>query len=761
METNSLSDPSQVHYLVIVHGMGEPREGATVLPVINRMAEIRAKEMYPTLDLKLGIKENTISLGRMLPAGGRQKWVEFKGIPIKTEVKTSEACTPASGTPTATFLGEPSDCGTNIRFVDLFWGDITTQLFPKAAEPVNLWTRALINRVEQRWKAQRRDKVSNSGLYQANVEIQLKVLLDNLRKTLIPIQQVLSLRFRFLSELIFDKFIGDVQLYAEYMTCREDAIKRFHAKMSEVHRAHDMTEMERKLMGAEPRKPVYHVIAHSLGTVMSLDALVEGAATEAPWFPFVKNYVTLGSPIDKFLMLWPENYHHLDNLNHPKWKGLIWSERASRVQKIRHFNYCDEQDPVGHNLDFLEKKPVIGHLFETIEDKVFVRYPVPGKAHVDYWTDVELFRHILHVTIDDKPITDPKPRKKQDFRKTMLDMMAFGQQAESNQAATKNNEAAPVQWYLPKVYKEVTKISYVLLPLIFWTVASALLLFFGLGTSFAKEGAGKLFDDSELVSRTLLAFTFLGGYGLSELLATLTGKSFPEWIRSTKRPALWITIGITAIAPVIFTGIITIGTWAMLLIGILVGILWLYFRVMELMIQWRQMTVMLTDATNKNAPELEDRMTKRIVLRIRIAVWGFFFPALFLLFGLEWFDRVVDLRLFVTSPLPVLTSLYHYLSRGMADLLFPIAMFVGPNPDYTRYYNVIVTSFVLLSMTGSLVYVYRALKYFIERNKTIAMKQDMQNRAALFAPEMLPDARSEAALGNSNLNKTSQTPTPH
>ncbi|MBN8587148.1 MAG: hypothetical protein J0L94_02375 [Rhodothermia bacterium] len=748
MENNSLTDLSQVHYLVVVHGMGEPREGATVLPVINRMAEIRAQELHPKLQLKLGVKENTISLGRMLPSGTRQKWVEFKGIPTKINRDTATLCEPGNTSQSATFLGEPSECGTNIRFVDMFWGDVTTQLFPKAAEPVKLWTRALINRVEQRWAAQKSEQVTNSRLYQANVEIQLKVLLDNLRKTLIPIQEVLSLRFRFLSELIFDKFIGDVQLYAEYMTCREDAIKRFHHKMNEVHRAHEMSEMERKLLGQEPRKPVYHIIAHSLGTVMSLDALVEAAALEVSWFSHVKNYVTLGSPLDKFLMLWPENYKHLDDLNHPKWKGVIWAKRSETIQKIRHFNYCDEQDPVGHNLDLLEKKPIIGHLFETIEDKVFVRYPIPGKAHVDYWTDADLFRHILHVTVDEKPLPSTKPREKQNFRETMLNMMAFDQKAEAKEL--KKHEATSVQWYIPKVYKEVTKISYVLLPLIFWTAFSALLLFFGLGTSFSKEGAGKLFDDSELVARTLLAFTFLGGYGLTEMLSSLTGKSLPEWLTSRKRPALWITIGLTALAPIIFTGIITIGTWAMVLMSIGLGILWLYFRIMELMIQWRQMTVMLTDSTNSNAPELEDRKLKRITLRIRIAAWGIITPLLFLIFGSEWLDRVVDLKIFMTTPLPFFTNLYHQLSLALADQLFPIAMLIGPNPDYARYYNVTITTFVLLAFSGTLVFGYRALKYFIERSKTVKMKRAIKERLAVFHPEMQPDAPSEATHGTAN-----------
>jgi len=111
----------------------------------------------------------------------------------------------------------------------------------------------------------------------------------------------------------------------------------------------------------------------------------------------VDAFVTLGSPIDKYLVLWWQNYRYL---NVPE----LWMDPALRearkTARIRHFNYADEQDPVGHNLDVAATAPAVLEVFDTQEDIVFNRYKVPGLAHTAYWGDRDLFSWILRRAVD-------------------------------------------------------------------------------------------------------------------------------------------------------------------------------------------------------------------------------------------------------------------------------------------------------------------------------------------------------------------------
>ena len=173
-------------------------------------------------------------------------------------------------------------------------------------------------------------------------------------------------------------------------------------------------------------KPTYTIIAHSLGTIMSLDALFYALVdqeirtgqrtskspnlpfpgyyteedisaenkidfTNTRWIERVQNFVTLGSPIDKYLLMWWLNYGYL--LHPGNWATSI------RTQ-INHFNYSDELDPVGHNLDIVAQTPGFKKFFKTKIDVVFNRYSVFGVAHNKYWEDNELFRAIYKNTID-------------------------------------------------------------------------------------------------------------------------------------------------------------------------------------------------------------------------------------------------------------------------------------------------------------------------------------------------------------------------
>ena len=231
----------------------------------------------------------------------------------------------------------------------------------------------------------------------------------------------MKFRFKEMKELVFVKYLGDVQVYGEYDRCRGLAVRRFHERMAKIEAEHNRRDPQ--------RNPRYVIIAHSLGSIMSFDALLyahalhnnrygrdpdrilpgyrrkgDFAFLKTGWIRRVESFVTLGSPIDKYLTIWWLNYRYLLKTGDCCWPIVSpW---------ISHFNYCDELDPVGHNLDVARQTPAYEAVFTCREDVVFNRYAVPGAAHNKYWTDQDLFAWILDKAVD-HPYGDsagPPPR---------------------------------------------------------------------------------------------------------------------------------------------------------------------------------------------------------------------------------------------------------------------------------------------------------------------------------------------------------------
>ncbi len=319
--------------------------------------------------------------------------------------------------------------------------------------------------------------------------------LENLANTLVFLRKVMSFRVKKLEEMVFNQFLGDVQLYGEFPRIRGKAARRFHRLMAQIEQTHE--KLERGLPDKQKTCPKYTVIAHSLGTVMSLDALMyatvdpilraqsftdtstsnipfpgyideeqkviqnyfelwnkdksnrlSGDETirwekikkdlgylDTDWINRVDSFVTLGSPIDKFLVMWWLNYKYLqdDSVGRRFLKGKN-NERIENPKKIRQYNYCDEQDPVGHQLEVARGTPAFKNLFQPMEDIVFNRYPAPGAAHMKYWNDLKLFKRIIHYAVDNHKT----PQSKLNYP----------------------------QWFSNEVYKKVININYWMIPCI-------------------------------------------------------------------------------------------------------------------------------------------------------------------------------------------------------------------------------------------------------------------------------------------------------
>lgn len=461
--------PRPRHYIVVVHGMGEQRHNENTVEVVNRFATARAnpKPEFAYAALLPG----SLSSLSMRQNGRGHGWSEFEGIPVDPRSNSAAF----DGTRAATTAGK------NFRFVDMRWADILHEHQRVFGSQTKHWTGSLLARLElpftprdwsDRW---------------------VRPLLEQIEDTLLPIEWLLKWYSPPTAKRIFQDVFGDVHLYGDYARTRGQAVRRFHAQLDQIHLRDyiQWCQFERTSKDEPYVPPVYTIIAHSLGSVLSFDALLyafaketirngnngshrsgsipfagyteaepyesiswrnllselmknpsdskspsaaenweefgcrypqfksrHGAAlpTRSPrgvneiplllWRGQVRNFVSLGSPIDKFLTLWHHNYRHV-GLGYPfcdsKWCE-DWLDEPT-TGRIAHFNLCDEQDPVGHHLDVARSCKVYSQVFQTdipvkFRDIVFRRYAVPGLAHVQYWEDQRLFDLIIEEVID-------------------------------------------------------------------------------------------------------------------------------------------------------------------------------------------------------------------------------------------------------------------------------------------------------------------------------------------------------------------------
>jgi hypothetical protein len=475
-----------MRYVVVVHGIGEQRKNETVLAVVNRFAEAR-RAGSAAAGLTLGMatgqtgKENVEGGCRYPPPPDDfRPWLEFAGIPA----------TPAPTAVQARFLGEPDTSGENLRFVDLWWADVLRKDFPDVGQEAGVWTRGLLARLEEKGRGAATDEAPPRWAV---------VTVREIRELALRVDTVLRTKAQALRRQIFEDFLGDVQVYGEYVHCRGLAVRRFHRLMARIEAAHELDfEVRHGRAPVDGEKPRYTVIAHSLGSVMALDALLWAHAREdlrttpspggkdlpfpeyvssadlarkdpkvpvqdTSWIRRVESLVTLGSPIDKYLVLWWQNYRYL-NVPH------LWMDPALREARkggrIRHYNYADEQDPVGHNLDVAATAPAVMEVFDPREDIVFNRYRVPGVAHTAYWGDRELFARILALAVDGK------------------------------------QEAAPIRWFDRGAYRWALIYSYRLLP-----AALLLLSYFALSYGFFTSS----WHGTALAAAAVFLLAWIGG----------------------------------------------------------------------------------------------------------------------------------------------------------------------------------------------------------------------------------------------------------
>ena len=467
-----------VRYVVVVHGIGEQRAGETALAAVSRFAEVRNPDLLPK---RVDVLTLGMATGQTAPEMRTSRpWLEFESIPRD----------PGRAGDLKPFFGRPADDGENVRFSDLLWADVMKEIIDDVGQEPEVWAAALVGRLERKNAAAGRDRRRRVPLWATEILRLLGELIALLRL-------YLSRRARAVDELVFKGFLGDVQLYGEYAPCRGRAVRRFHEELHLIRTAHERAE-ERRVEAArargepcEKRPARFTVIAHSLGSVLSLDALLYAhadrdlrggtretrvenlpfpgyltddearlyrdwrqAGSERPaalpeeiafldtsWVDQVDALVTLGSPIDKFLVLWWFNYRYL--LDPESWLDEEQRRKLSDPrQRIPHYNYCEEQDPVGHELDVAYTAPAFDRVFFRAEDRLYCRSALPGLAHLAYWKDLPLFRRILRHAVDGAARGG---RDVEEVRRTLA-------------------SDSSLEWFLPQVYDRILRLTYKIVP---------------------------------------------------------------------------------------------------------------------------------------------------------------------------------------------------------------------------------------------------------------------------------------------------------
>ncbi|MGB8356681.1 MAG: hypothetical protein WCD79_22475 [Chthoniobacteraceae bacterium] len=361
------------HLVVAVHGIGSQFRYSTVQSVERRFAEFCKNPV-------------TQPLGAFHP-------VKLIKRPDSPELGAYLFTPPA---PYADTFG-------NFGFAEVFWADIPERAADtkNTTEECKAWAQTLVERVHALDESNK-DQKSNLIDYNKTSAV-VAEMIDTIRvlENLLFIAKKAGL-FEFnLGQLLTD-FLGDVQIVADFKDYGGDIFRRF---------ANTMTNLNDRLSNLES----IHIVAHSEGTVVSLKCLLTALAApqgdKNEWIDKVKGYMTIGSPLNKHIVMWPA-----------LWKGIIPSpDREGRGDPILWRNYYDYGDPVGFNLEitrdwlienkWLPKDPkqkgARFFQFRNIDDFGFTRYPFPGKAHNDYWNDPAVFEHFINEVVLRKSAKKP------------------------------------------------------------------------------------------------------------------------------------------------------------------------------------------------------------------------------------------------------------------------------------------------------------------------------------------------------------------
>ena len=368
--------------VVAIHGMGSQRRNDTVRAVAKRFGERHDLPILP--------------LGYFNVGGDAEILFSKLDVPPEHELAT-------------------------IGFAEVYWADIPRSVVNAAdtLEEAKEWGNSIVSRARMVYhdRLRGKDQRLTARDFQAGAAIVEEVVetIGVLEKLMLVVEQVGLARFS-LGRLLRDS-VGDVQLVAEFQSYRERILHRFHHTVSRIVNGYRQRH--------EGRDPQIYLVAHSEGSVVALLALLQAFSgtlvrdpddrTATPvacdWVRCVRGFMTIGSPIDKHILLWPRLWegHRLDSEVGDDGRVRFGPAEAPRLVlpgPIPWRNYYDFGDPVGAKVKsaarLLEDRHCRAFEFDTRKHDIgFSRYLMPGKAHTDYWKDPEVFEHFIRDVVSD------------------------------------------------------------------------------------------------------------------------------------------------------------------------------------------------------------------------------------------------------------------------------------------------------------------------------------------------------------------------
>jgi hypothetical protein len=281
----------------------------------------------------------------------------------------------------------PRDPFERLGFAEVYWAKIPRDIVDDkhTLEEAKKWAHTIVERLRLRWRT-----LGSKGECRDEDFSRVQLVLTEMIETIAVLDRLGHLAekaglFTFDLKRLLEDYLGDVQVVTEFTATRNEILVAFGDLLAKAHQAF-------------PAADIY-LVAHSEGTVVALLGLLKAFREDAPppWAAQVRGMMTLGSPIDKHLALWPELFGDSAPAFTPP-KRIEWR------------NYYDHGDPIGFALDDARgwlKDHGWTEVFNFTDapghDNGFTRYPFPGKAHVDYWADRHVFGHFIQTVVGEVP----------------------------------------------------------------------------------------------------------------------------------------------------------------------------------------------------------------------------------------------------------------------------------------------------------------------------------------------------------------------
>jgi hypothetical protein len=208
------------------------------------------------------------------------------------------------------------DALSTIGFGEVYWADIPRKVVGSGfvLEETKKWSRTIVDRVRSRGALEDKDYDT------------IKRVLSEMIETVNVLERISFLAekaglFKFRLNQVLKDYVDDVQVVTEYEKYRKEILERFDNALSAAHKADPDAEL--------------YIVAHSEGTVVALlgllNAITSSEREKYSWLGQVRGLMTMGSPIDKHLVLWDDLIGQYAGNN---------GKHAVLDTKIRWKNYC-------------------------------------------------------------------------------------------------------------------------------------------------------------------------------------------------------------------------------------------------------------------------------------------------------------------------------------------------------------------------------------------------------------------------------------